>query len=274
MPPEFRIVETPGGTFAVLPTDTIISRSIVKSGFFERHIAEIAKNILARSRAVPGGTGGHAGPGAVVDIGANIGTFAIPVARASGCRLLCFEPQRVISELLARNFVLNDIANGEVFRCALGDSTEQTEIELPAVDYEVEGNFGALSVDRDIFNSQSLARLSVKPGEATEKCRLARLDDFAFTGVALVKIDVEGFEEKVLRGGVMTLEENRFPPLIFEAWRDDWYRARRESLLAFVEDLGYDVTQMDENFLAQHRARPAEERVEVRMKPAPLAGAK
>ena len=258
MLPEIRVIETAAGIFAVLPTDTIISKSLEMNGYFERHIYEIAKAILQRAPA----------SGAVLDIGANVGSFAIPIARATGWPVICFEPQRVIADLLTRSFALNGIANAQVIRCALGDPQTATEIEIPPVDYAVPGNFGALSVDREIVAAQSLARMALVPGAPPEKVPLKRLDELGFTGVALIKIDVEGLEEKVLRGAVGTLVENRFPPIIFEAWRDDWYRAQRESLLAYVEGLGYAISQMDENFLAQHRSRPVEQRVEIKAKPA------
>ena len=101
MLPEIRVINTPGGIFAVLPTDTIISKSLEKNGYFERHIFEIAKAILQRAPV----------SGTVLDIGANVGSFAIPIARATGWPVICFEPQRVISELLTKSFALNEIAN-------------------------------------------------------------------------------------------------------------------------------------------------------------------
>ena len=82
MLPDHRVIETPGGIFAVLPIDTIISKSVEKSGYFERHIYEIARAILDRVPAA----------GAFADVGANIGSFAIPLARATGRALICFEP--------------------------------------------------------------------------------------------------------------------------------------------------------------------------------------
>ena len=122
-------------------------------------------------------------------------------------------------------------------------------------------------MDREIFATQSLARMAVIPGAAAETVSLKRLDGFGFTDVALIKIDVEGVEERVLRGAAATLVKNHFPPIIFEAWRDNWYQAQRASLLEFVEDLGYEDSPMDENFLAQHRARPPEQRVGIKAKP-------
>ena len=61
-----------------------------------------------------------------------------------------------------------------------------------------------------------------------------------------------------------TLRESNFPPLIFEAWRDDWWTEKREQLLTFVRELGYEVSQLDENYFAQHADTPAEERLVVR----------
>ena len=41
------------------------------------------------------------------------------------------------------------------------------------------------------------------------KCKIQRLDSFGFTGVDFIKIDVEGFELEVLKGGIETIKRNR-----------------------------------------------------------------
>jgi hypothetical protein len=49
----------------------------------------------------------------------------------------------------------------------------------------------------------------------TVQVPLRRLDDYAFENVGFIKIDVEGHEESVLRGGLETLQRNR-PTLLIE----------------------------------------------------------
>ena len=77
------------------------------------------------------------------------------------------------------------------------------------------------------------------------------LDKFEFYNVRLIKIDVEGHELEVLRGSHYTLEENDFPPIIFESWT--WkFQDKRNALFAYLKDLGYTITEMGQNNVAVH----------------------
>lgn len=70
------------------------------------------------------------------------------------------------------------------------------------------------------------------------------LDSYNILNVGFIKIDVEGMEEKVLRGGVGTLVRNNYPPILFELWDVGyWYmtKERHDSLQNFLEGLGYEI---------------------------------
>ena len=50
----------------------------------------------------------------MVEVGANIGMHAVPIAKAiASGRLICFEPQRVIFQQLCCNLSLNNLTNVE-----------------------------------------------------------------------------------------------------------------------------------------------------------------
>ncbi len=65
------------------------------------------------------------------------------------------------------------------------------------------------------------------------------LSDFAISNVGLVKIDVEGNELGVWEGMVDFLRRNEWPPVIFEAWGQEWFAERKAKLLEYVAKLGY-----------------------------------
>ena len=68
-----------------------------------------------------------------------------------------------------------------------------------------------------------------------------RLDSLDLTGVSLVKIDVEGAEASVLRGGAETFARDR-PMVLCEVLSDEWGAAVRDALPE-----GYAFMKIDEN---------------------------
>lgn len=241
MLPKLDFVSTTAGSFMVFTTDTVIPQCLRTYGGFEPHLLQIATEIFRR----------RGRPGVLVDAGAYIGTFSVPVSLATGCSIVAFEAQRVVAQLLGANFLINGIDRATIKNVILAGPEHPRVTPIPAVDYSKTGNFGAYSLDTQLFNRESLARMTSSGRVETVEVRA--LDEFDLNDVFLMKLDVEGQELEVLRGAVRTLERNGFPPLLFEAWRDVWWQDKKTELLGFVQELGYEVTAMDENFLAQHR---------------------
>lgn len=251
--PEIDLLDVASGKYLTFRTDVGVGQMLRSTGAFEPLLSQIAALVHRRR-----------GGGMLLDIGANIGTFCIPVARATGCEVHAFDAQRIVSQLLAGNFVLNGIGTAHVHHVALGAPGHAQRLQIAIPNYARKGNFGAFSTQDGIYRKVSVERMA-DSGE-TEEVPVRTLDSYAIEDAFLVKVDVEGAELQVLQGAVETLRESNFPPLIFEAWRDDWWSAEREQLLAFVRELGYEVTQIDENYFAQHRGTPAEERVVVNVR--------
>lgn len=80
-------------------------------------------------------------------------------------------------------------------------------------------------------------------GEAPRGARAARLDDFIFVDLGLVRIDVEGQEVDVLRGAIRTLQLHH-PRILIRVWTSDWILLERTGLIGYVESLGYRVRQV------------------------------
>lgn len=147
--------------------------------------------------------------GLVLDIGANIGCITQALL-AAGHAVWAFEPQPAVYELLTRN-----CAGASLENCALG--REAGQAFMPKVDYSKYGNFGGLGL-----------------GSGNLFVEVKTLDSFNFQDVSLMKIDVEGYEEEVLRGAVETI--NRCKPIIYlEADRKE----KINSLAMYLESIGY-----------------------------------
>lgn len=115
-----------------------------------------------------------------IDIGANIGNHAFFFKNICGSkRVVCFEPLQQNIDLLKEN-----CPNCEIYSYALSD--EEKEGFLSNID--VNGNSGVATISSN--------------GVSIE---LKTLDSFNFKNVTFIKIDVEGYELKVLKGALKTI---------------------------------------------------------------------
>lgn len=134
-----------------------------------------------------------------LDIGANYGTYALTLARL-GARVDLFEPNPAIAAVLAA------WAHGRtgvaVHALALSDRAGTAELVIPGED----------GVEHD--SSAALAGGAVASGRRVA-VPLAPLDSLAIRDAALIKIDVEGHEDAVLRGAAATIAASS-PALIVE----------------------------------------------------------
>ena len=162
----------------------------------------------------------YAKPGTVaIDIGGHMGIYTLNLSRLVGesGTVHVFEPQvKMFTELLI-NMSLNKCNNIIFHRRALGDEEKWVEMFSP-----LQGNEGMAYV-KDIQDSSS-----------TEKVRMQRLDDFHLDKVSFMKIDVEGYEMEVIKGGKETIMRNK-PVMIIEIWQGPENHERIKE----IEKLGY-----------------------------------
>jgi FkbM family methyltransferase len=132
----------------------------------------------------------------VVDAGANVGTHTVAFAKAVGGagRVLAFEPQPRVFELLERNVRSNGYDSVRCHRVALG--AERSVRHARGLDYAAHVNVGAVS-------------LLTAAAESSFSVEVVPLDSFDLDAVRLIKIDVEGMESDVLRGAAATLRRCR-----------------------------------------------------------------
>jgi FkbM family methyltransferase len=142
--------------------------------------------------------------GVMYDIGANLGTVAIPIARyRPKARIYAFEAQQGIHKLLSRNVGLNGLTNVQTFPWAVGEI--DGSVDFPAPPLTSVGNFGGVGRD---------AKISM-----TAPVPMKRLDSLeGMPPPNLLKIDVEGFDLEVVQGGLELLRKHK-PVVFYESLR-------------------------------------------------------
>src|SRR5262249_10332123 len=144
---------------------------------------------------------------------------------------------------LCGNVLVNGFNNVYPHHVGLGSSNR--DVDVPIVDYLSDNNVGGLSVSPEVraLRMQHPCDMENRP---TERAEIRTLDSYGYTGVRLLKIDVEGMELEVIKGAAATLEKSGYPPIIFEVWKKHKLPALAghvDALLNHVSALGY-VTQV------------------------------
>ena len=142
----------------------------------------------------------------ILDIGANIGCTSLLFSDL-GQQVVAFEPLPRTFELLQKNISLSKKNNIKTLQLALGDEDREAEM------YFLDTNRSmAFVLDRTSRDDRQAAVVKIK-----------RLDDvfpeIGFDRLDFMKIDVEGYELRVLKGAKHTIKQYR--PIVqmeFNSW--------------------------------------------------------
>jgi FkbM family methyltransferase len=161
------------------------------------------------------------------DVGANIGLYTIYAAKARNCCVYAFEPSVFNLELLARNIFLNALVSQvNIIPIALSDKVGSSIFRMSNTDWG-----GALSsfgenfdhnnnVFKEIFEYQTLG-ISM-----TDAVKLLKIPAPQF-----IKIDVDGIEHFILRGGTDIL--NKVEGVMVEI-NDDFIEQAEETAMHLI----------------------------------------
>jgi len=174
-----------------------------------------------------------------VDVGANIGLFALIAAKRVGSHgtVFAFEPTPKIYKELLENVILNGFQNVHCIQKALSDSNDVRPLFVATDGF-------------DDYNS--FAKPITAASFVTEKVACLTWDSFAVQEdligkVTMMKIDVEGWESHVLQGGVSFFSRDDAPVLQVE-FTDEASLAAGSScrqLYCLLEKLGYKMFRYD-----------------------------
>ncbi|WP_296865197.1 FkbM family methyltransferase [uncultured Methanobrevibacter sp.] len=178
-----------------------------------------------------------------IDVGSDDGNYAMLLDFKHN---YCFEPNKRAACILHANMYLkNKVYNTDVYNDILSDNNEDV-------------SFDGFTCNNDSLR-ESYENHAVFEGVHTVKAKT--LDSYDFKNVGFIKIDVEGFEEKVIRGGLLTIIKNDYPPILFECWDVGNYNMtaeKHDSLFNLLKVLDYEILEHwgdHETHLAIHKSK-------------------
>jgi FkbM family methyltransferase len=159
--------------------------------------------------------------GAGLDVGANIGFITVPLAVAAkrlDGRIVAVEPFREHTDWLRQNLQLNQVDELVTVVEAGLSSTPREASLLLREDFAVGAGIGSASVAEDVVDDrfqQVAIRLETLDG-LWPTLGNPRLD--------VIKVDIEGHEDRFLEGGAHTIASHR-PVILMEVCR--WFSEQR-----------------------------------------------
>ncbi len=160
-----------------------------------------------------------------VDVGANLGLYTVPIARAlgdEGGTVYAIEPQRVMFKYLQTNLLLNGINNVIAYNFAVTNVTGYTQLD--DVEMSNTQNFGAYSIGSLKGSAYTIPTYTLD--YLLEK-QLIKCPNF-------MKLDVETYEPYVLMGGRNMILECK-PIILLE----NNCKFLSKTLIVMLDNLGY-----------------------------------
>lgn len=176
----------------------------------------------------------------IIDIGANFGYHTLLFSQVCSENVYAFEPQSQSFKLLEDNVEINKIKNVILYNYACGD--ENCDVKMPVfINCDNTINMGDITPNLGDFSSSSITKSII-------------LDQFNFSSkIDLIKLDVQGWEKKVLMGATTLLKIHK-PVLIveFECFQLEKTNTTCKELFDFIRDQDYYIFYLEYSYPCDH----------------------
>lgn len=171
-----------------------------------------------------------AGPGVLLDIGANIGVMSASMAgKRPDTKVFAFEPIPDNQATIERVIQYLDLKNIQLFKTALGEENGEIEMVVPLL-HKAQMQGLSHVVGANEYNGTG--QLFSVPMQRLDTIREVSESE----RILAIKIDVENFEYYVLKGAHTVLIKHR-PVIYCELWHNE----KRELCIDYVKSIGYTV---------------------------------
>ncbi|MEM3370817.1 MAG: FkbM family methyltransferase [Candidatus Woesearchaeota archaeon] len=172
----------------------------------------------------------------VIDAGANVGIFSILASLLTRNKIYAFEPDPKIFKCLEHNISALGIRNVICINKGLGEQIKNKKINRAILNYAISA---VEDSDMSVGSVAGFANIEIIPLDKFVK-------DEKIHKVNFIKIDVEGYELKVIDGAKQTIR--KFKPVISVSayHQKDHVRLIPKQILKIREDYKYVLEKRDE----------------------------
>lgn len=238
------------GKISYLDTEKYISLDIDKGILWEQDIYHLALRFAIYNSRV------------ILDIGAHIGSFTIlskyyltewiPTKPNKDCKIICFEPQKKMYELLKENIKQNNFENVITYNSAVGDTNSEV-----CLSDKIQDNESGLEETYNYDNGKKYNFGGVQIGKGVNSVEMITIDSLNLDCCDLIKLDVESFEFFSICGAEETIRKFR-PVIFYEDFRSEdkkptdymlsivsersrrKYYENRGDIISLLESFGYN----------------------------------
>ncbi len=227
--PDEEVCQLPGGASISADLREHVQRWIYFFGAYEQETVNWFRSVLR-----PGMT--------VLDIGAHVGQYTLIAAADVGSagRVHAFEPNPGTFRRLSANISRNSFQHVRAHQVALSNTPGETTLFIPQHD-----NAGESSLQSCVEDSTSTKIRSITADEWAPTADLGTRPR-----VDVIKLDVQGFETRVIEGASGLIA--RFRPTVVCEFEERWLRLAGSSsvdLKRTFSDLGYTINRINGNKL-------------------------
>jgi FkbM family methyltransferase len=205
------IKEIQGSKMILNLNDLGISRELACYGVHEKNSTEEVKKIIKKGMKI-------------LEIGANIGYYALLETKLAGNtgHLYALEPSPINYTMLSRNLALNKVKNATIYPYAGGSVRTQAKFLLSG-----KGNLSSF-ISRTDLNGEEID-VQVFP-----------IKDLITDKVDFIRMDVEGYEDEILKGIDFKHKPNK-PKYFFIEVHSELVKGGAEGIVHFMSKRGYEV---------------------------------